>query len=858
MKDNMLYNFYLKPGTDYFERNQITEQNKYSISKETPKHFKEIIVEESVWTYYHNSQNILPDQGWKIHISCLYDEAEKILDTLSNVCFEKGLDFKHLKDTESYIMMNSKNASRSSSGKFITIYPGNNEEFLETLFSLENALKTFSTGPYILSDKRWKDTNIYYRYGGFVNISNDLGELCIRDPEGNLIKDERNPYYHVPYFMKDFDDHLNTLNTQIDNSETSKLKDYQMISALSFSNAGGVYYAKRKKDDLKVIVKEARPKAGLDGHLDDALTRQNAEYEALINLAENDGIVDVIDRFKEWEHHFLIEEFIEGEDLKTWLSLYFPFYEDDELILSYCKKAEQILKNLLNVVEKMNKSNIAMMDLQPANILVKEDLSVKLIDFETAVVGGSTVQPSLMTVGFASSKIKNNLARDWFGLKKIIKYMALPVINSEDLDEELEQRHYRWIEKNYPEKFNKKINALLKICDDNIKEITYSNSNINEKKLNVELNFITNKLLNGITKSLTNDERFIYGDIRQYELDFGKYNYLTGGAGAALTLIKNNYNVHLVKEWVEKYILKEIEKESEYGLLTGKTGILPVLYELGYKELVLNQIEDIYNKSLSKDYTLRSGLSGIGLFILSLYIENKDLKFLEMAINIEKRIDRNYDINKFNSQDWSAINNGLIDGYSGISLFYSALYGITKDKKYIKISEDLINKELKTGIYELKTGVLQLLDDKGRILPYLSGGSIGLGIAMWFYNHVSDDERFKDDIEAIVNLSSIRSTITGGLFDGAGSFLLLPSLITDSQVKSEVCGSILNLVELFIIDRASYYKYSGQFSYRISDDVYSGSSGIILGLKSIVNENPLNWLPLINIEKFVNQCGYTK
>ncbi|MFP3435611.1 hypothetical protein SB781_38275, partial [Paraburkholderia sp. SIMBA_061] len=67
-------------------------------------------------------------------------------------------------------------------------------------------------GAYILSDKRWKNSNVFYRYGGFRSIYNEYGEHCIKDGQGNLVKDERTPFYQVPDFVKDFDDYLNSLN----------------------------------------------------------------------------------------------------------------------------------------------------------------------------------------------------------------------------------------------------------------------------------------------------------------------------------------------------------------------------------------------------------------------------------------------------------------------------------------------------------------------------------------------------------------------------------------------------------------------------------------------------------------------
>src|SRR5699024_11332533 len=79
---------------------------------------------------------------------------------------------------------------------------------------------------------------------------------------------------------------------------------------------------------------------------------------------------------------------------------------------------------------------------------------------------------------------------------------------------------------------------------------------------------------------------------------------------------------------------------------------------------------------------------------------------------------------------------GVIDGLSGVALFYSALYSATNDKKYLEKAELLLKEDLGKTKKDNATGVLQTLDNKSRLLPYLSGGSIGIAISIWFSNHV--------------------------------------------------------------------------------------------------------------------------
>ena len=64
--------------------------------------------------------------------------------------------------------MTSKNSGRGASGKFMAIYPSNEEHFTAIIQALDQATAGIA-GPYILSDRRYRDNKVlFYRYGGFA------------------------------------------------------------------------------------------------------------------------------------------------------------------------------------------------------------------------------------------------------------------------------------------------------------------------------------------------------------------------------------------------------------------------------------------------------------------------------------------------------------------------------------------------------------------------------------------------------------------------------------------------------------------------------------------------------------------
>src|SRR5205085_916795 len=91
------------------------------------------------------------------------------------------------------------------SGKFITIYPPGNREFLELIEELHIAT-TGLVGPYILSDHRYKDSaTVFYRYGGMrlyevLNVNGEKTPMLVA-PDGTEVPDQRLAYPITPSWV---------------------------------------------------------------------------------------------------------------------------------------------------------------------------------------------------------------------------------------------------------------------------------------------------------------------------------------------------------------------------------------------------------------------------------------------------------------------------------------------------------------------------------------------------------------------------------------------------------------------------------------------------------------------------------
>jgi len=242
----------------------------------------------------------LPAQGWKIHVSATPANAMQTIEVVWKVCRELSLPWKFLRSRFLVTATGSKYAARAASGKVVTIYPRDEIELEKAVNQLDEALSG-DAGPYILSDLRWRSGPIYLRYGAFQPMwceSPDGGwVLAIRDDAGNYVADVRKPAFTVPVWIRP--PAFIVDNTPPIGAGEPMIGRFRVRAALHFSNAGGVYLAD-DTDGTQVVLKEARPHAGLDARETDAITRLRHEHEVLGRLQHHPFVPRVLDYLRIW------------------------------------------------------------------------------------------------------------------------------------------------------------------------------------------------------------------------------------------------------------------------------------------------------------------------------------------------------------------------------------------------------------------------------------------------------------------------------------------------------------------------------------------------------------------------------
>jgi hypothetical protein len=395
-----------------------------------------------LWTTLRPTGRELPEQGWKIHLSALPENAAHVLETAARVCLARRVAFKFLRSERALRLALNKHMARSSAGKFVTVYPSDDAEFSLLLRELTDALDG-TPGPYILTDLRIGAGPVHVRFGAYRELWCDDPDdpegrpvLALRTPSGALVPDRRDPVFHTPEWVAvppELGPHLAARAAARDDSFR-----YRVREALRHSNAGGIYLAEHLDTGERVVLREARPYSGLDGAGTDAVTRLHREHRVLQRLAGLPCVPAVHGTATVWEHHFLIEEFVPGRTLMAELIDRYPvvrtFDADDGTLDAYAAWLRDVTARLTAALAAIHARGIRFGDLHPDNIILRPDGSLCLVDFEYATDLDDTSVPLAGAAGFVAPPGTTGRDADLYGLWATWLMMLVPFVEMLDRD----------------------------------------------------------------------------------------------------------------------------------------------------------------------------------------------------------------------------------------------------------------------------------------------------------------------------------------------------------------------------------------------------------------------------------------
>ncbi|KOU13855.1 hypothetical protein ADK52_38240 [Streptomyces sp. WM6372] len=354
------------------------------------------------WCFVRPPATVRRAHGWKLHVSATPLAAPVVLARSAEVLVRHGASFKFATDLARVARLGSIWSDRGSGGKFITVYPRDDDHF-RMLASELDAATAGLPGPRILSDVQLGPGSlVYFRYGEFSGerfLTDDgVFEHRMTGPDGSVVKDERKPGFVLPpWAVYPFPEE--PARTAAVPASVLLGGRFRVLRAIRHANKGGVYRAVDERTGSEVVVKHARAHVGarLDGtDVRDRLRNEARVLERLAPLAVSPAVLDLFD---EQGDLFLAEELVPGTPLNLWQA------ERARQANLTRPEAVAMARGLVVLLRTLHQAGFVVCDFKPHNVVVTPGGEVRLIDTEYVAEPGQERIPAY-TVGYAAPEAR--------------------------------------------------------------------------------------------------------------------------------------------------------------------------------------------------------------------------------------------------------------------------------------------------------------------------------------------------------------------------------------------------------------------------------------------------------------------
>ena len=335
----------------------------------------------SIWRYNRRRQPHDPEQGWKLHVSATILNAADLLEIVAPFLESEQAFYKAPKSLRELKKLNSGiYYDYSQIGKFITIYP-QSDEHATFLAEKLHRLTLHNSSPTIPFDLRYQpQSSVFYRYGAFrmKKIENTDGSivLALNDENGNLMPDVRDGEESYPAWVSN----PFPVEQKVTTANDSYLKNnFRVLRALSQRGKGGVYLGLDLSGDAPrvCVLKEGRENGEVDWDGRDGFWRVKHEATVIEHLRKAGvEVPEIYSAFESEENYYVAAEFIEGENLHT-------FLRRKRRRISI-KQAVKFVVEIAEILSRIHKAGWLWRDCKPGNLIVTKKGTLRPIDFEGA------------------------------------------------------------------------------------------------------------------------------------------------------------------------------------------------------------------------------------------------------------------------------------------------------------------------------------------------------------------------------------------------------------------------------------------------------------------------------------------
>ncbi|WP_332758391.1 class III lanthionine synthetase LanKC [Streptomyces sp. MT206] len=805
---------------------------------------------QGIWTVWGGPRTGFAEQGWKIHVSARLDRAQHVLDTVAGICFSEGVPFKHLSARLFFLFLHHKHAGRAQAGKFCAVYPPDTATARRLLERLRDALDG-EEGPYVLSDRRYLDSRtVHYRYGSFGGRgrlrADGTREGLVRDGSGREVVDLRLPAFHLPSGIVD----PFVEQEEQPHAGPILIRDYEVTRAVRLSNAGGAYQARDRRTGRPVFVKEARAHNGLVFDGTDAQQRLRHEHRVLRELhAAAPGVgPEPLEHFTEWEHDFLVTEYIAGQPLVGWLSRSSPLAHADrtaESVEAYWEACRRLLAELDASLERLHATGYRFGDLSLGNVVVTPSGGVRLVDFEAA--SALDAAPSGMgTPGFTPPPgllrtDTDPLLRDRYGMSALALSFLAPFNEiAEHAPANLALLRRDLAELAPPQDLWRRATAFHP-TQDQARDQDGPGRLPSPAELDADPHGCLTRLAEEVAGGLLETAD---ADRPEWAFPPSPEAFRTNNVCLAYGTAGVVHALHRAGARVPEEILERLRRDTlaqrgalPPGLLVGSAGIARVLAGLGRLEEAVDLLRDADEHPLTASCdTLAGGRAGVGLAWLALHRLTGESGHLERAAAAGEHLlrapGRPAALGDHDAR-------GLLHGRSGVALFLHRLARETGETPCLEGGRLLLHQEL-DRTFPLDDGALSLSDDARftRAMPYLATGAAGLAAVLTRYVATAPDERCAAALPRLVaGIRVSRATKEAGLYRGLAGlswFLTGHAELTGTDAAREDAVRAATGLLKYAVPYRRGVRFLGAGSQRFTADLSSGGAGVLLALHRLL------------------------
>jgi hypothetical protein len=550
----------------------------------------------------------------------------------------------------------------------------------------------------------------------------------------------------------------------------------------------------------------------------------------------------VHDLFWLGKHRFLAMEFVEGDVLSRAIVLRYPLIDPaagPEEFARFSDWAIGIHRQVEAALEAVHERGVVYGDLHLFNVMVREDGTIALLDFEVASPVEAATQPGLGNQGFSAPRGTTGFDVDRYALACLRLALFLPMTSLLWLHRPKARQYAEIIAEHFPVPPEFLAAAVDVIAPAVESAVPGPDPYIEPDPERWPR--LRDDLVRSIVASATpeRDDRLFPGDVEQFTI--GGLGLAYGAAGVLYALSATGGGRYpQFEEWLLRRARNPVHG-TRPGLYDGLHGVAFVLDHLGYRQAALDTLDICLREdweSLGPD--LGSGLAGAGLNLLHFAdltgepaLRAAALRAAELVADRLGGADTGSEISGREHQYA-----GLLRGCAGPALLLLRTYDDTADTGFLDCAAVALRRDLRRCVLR-DNGVLEV-NEGWRTMPYLDVGSVGIGLVLDEYLARRDDERFAQASRGVERAAQAPMYILPGLFSGRSGILLYlagrsPSPATDPLVARQVRG-----LAWHALPYAGGLAFPGTGLLRLSMDLATGTAGVLLALGAALHGAPVH------------------